>query len=37
MNVPGTTEGNWRWRFAEGAASEEIAARLRELILCYGR
>ena len=37
MNIPGTTEGNWSWRFSEGATTESIAARLRELVSCYGR
>ena len=37
MNIPGTTEGNWSWRFSEGATTEAIAARLRELVSCYGR
>ncbi|HFQ14212.1 MAG TPA: hypothetical protein ENK40_05395, partial [Gammaproteobacteria bacterium] len=37
MNIPGTTEGNWSWRFSEGATTEAIAARLRELVHCYGR
>ncbi|VAX12878.1 4-alpha-glucanotransferase (amylomaltase) [hydrothermal vent metagenome] len=37
MNVPGTSEGNWRWRFAEDALTSDISARLRELISCYGR
>jgi len=37
MNVPGTTEGNWRWRFSEDALTTELSSRLRELIRCYGR
>ena len=37
LNVPGTTEGNWRWRFSDSAMTEHVAARLRKLIHCYGR
>ncbi len=37
MNVPGTTEGNWHWRFADDALTTDISARLRELVCCYGR
>ncbi|HEX2202930.1 MAG TPA: 4-alpha-glucanotransferase [Longimicrobium sp.] len=37
MNTPGTAEGNWRWRFAEGALTPELAARLRELTRASGR
>ena len=37
MNVPGTTEGNWAWRFTENALNEKTASRLRALIGCYGR
>lgn len=31
MNRPGTIGGNWLWRMLPGAATPEIAARLREL------
>ena len=32
MNVPSTLGGiNWQWRMVPGAASEELAARIREL------
>ncbi len=37
MNVPGTTEGNWRWRFNDDALTVELSARLNKLISCYGR
>ena len=37
MNVPGTVEGNWGWRFDDAAITEQAAARLRSLIECYGR
>jgi len=37
MNVPGTTEGNWCWRFSEDAMTAELSSRLHELIGCYGR
>jgi 4-alpha-glucanotransferase len=31
MNVPGTDSGNWRWRYAAGGLTAELAARLRDL------
>ena len=37
MNLPGTASGNWRWRCAPGALTEELAARLRELNSMYDR
>lgn len=37
MNLPGTTEGNWCWRFAPDMLTEEIKHRLKELTTIYGR
>jgi 4-alpha-glucanotransferase len=37
MNTPGTAEGNWRWRFARGDLTEELAARLRRTTAENGR
>jgi len=37
MNLPGTSRGNWRWRFRPGALSPELAKRLRELNEAYDR
>lgn len=37
MNTPGTTEGNWRWRFDWGQVPPELAARLRRMNDLYGR
>ncbi|CAK0774700.1 4-alpha-glucanotransferase [Gammaproteobacteria bacterium] len=37
MNVPGTSNGNWRWRFDWYQVSEEIANRLASFTRCYGR
>ncbi|MGH3065370.1 MAG: 4-alpha-glucanotransferase [Gaiellaceae bacterium] len=37
MNVPGTTEGNWIWRFGAGALTSELAARLRKATAASGR
>ena len=31
MNLPGSAGGNWAWRMKPGAASEEIAAHLKEM------
>ena len=37
MNLPASTEGNWYWRFYNGAVTEEIKVRLKELTETYGR
>jgi 4-alpha-glucanotransferase len=37
MNQPGTSEGNWAWRYDPGALTEERAARLREATQRHGR
>ena len=37
MNTPGTLGGNWQWRMKPGAASPELARRLREFTRLVGR
>lgn len=37
MNLPGTSKGNWRWRFRTGALTRELADRLHELVVMYDR
>ncbi|MEM7625176.1 MAG: 4-alpha-glucanotransferase [Planctomycetota bacterium] len=37
MNVPGTTEGNWRWRLTPDQLNGRIAAKLRRLTRLTGR
>lgn len=37
MNHPGTSEGNWSWRFDEGALTQQTARDLRELSERSGR
>lgn len=37
MNLPATSEGNWRWRVRRDALTPEAAARLRDLGELYGR
>jgi 4-alpha-glucanotransferase len=37
MNLPASTNGNWSWRFADGAITQEIIERLRDLTEIYGR
>jgi 4-alpha-glucanotransferase len=37
MNLPASLEGNWCWRFKQEALSGELAARLKELLMFYGR
>jgi len=37
MNFPGTTKGNWHWRFVPDMLTAEIKDRLKELTALYGR
>ena len=37
MNLPASTTGNWSWRLSEGAISDEMIERLKELTAVYGR
>ncbi len=37
MNLPGKSSGYWRWRMKPGAATDEIAARLKEMVILYDR
>jgi 4-alpha-glucanotransferase len=37
MNVPGTSEGNWAWRFDWDDADPGLRERLRGLVRLYGR
>ncbi len=37
MNTPAREQGNWSWRFREGALEESVAGRLRELTRLFGR
>lgn len=37
MNLPGTSEGNWRWRFSWDQVGPELADRMRRLTKLYGR
>jgi 4-alpha-glucanotransferase len=37
MNTPGTSGGNWQWRYAAGALDERLAQELAELAEVYGR
>ncbi|MCW8919639.1 MAG: 4-alpha-glucanotransferase [Gammaproteobacteria bacterium] len=37
MNTPGTTAGNWGWRFSWQQIPYELAPRLRHLCRLYGR
>jgi len=37
MNLPGTSSGNWRWRFKAERLAPEIGQRLRELTVTYDR
>jgi len=37
MNLPGTSEGNWRWRFSWDQVGPELSDRMRRLVKLYGR
>jgi 4-alpha-glucanotransferase len=37
MNLPATTDGNWKWRLKPGELSGGIAERLKEMTEIYGR
>ena len=37
MNTPGIPSGNWTWRMASGAATDKIAARLKDMAVTYKR
>ena len=37
MNYPSTPEGNWAWRYWEGALTEELSDRLKTMTQTFGR
>jgi 4-alpha-glucanotransferase len=37
MNLPGTTSGNWRWRYRPKALTKEMSDQLREFTVLYDR
>jgi 4-alpha-glucanotransferase len=37
MNVPGTCDGNWRWRLAPGVLDSSLSNSLRQMTEMYGR
>jgi 4-alpha-glucanotransferase len=37
MNTPGTTEGNWLWRFDWSQLAPELASEIKGLLVSYGR
>ncbi|NEP02117.1 MAG: 4-alpha-glucanotransferase [Symploca sp. SIO2E9] len=37
MNKPGTTQGNWEWRYLPDALTPELSDRLKTLTYIYGR
>ena len=37
MNIPGTAEGNWGWRFRKGQIDRRTQERLAELTAIYSR
>jgi len=37
MNTPGTTEGNWHWRFEWNQVEEQLGQRIHDLLAYYDR
>ena len=37
MNLPNSTEGNWRWRYRNGVLTDELAKKLKRVTELYGR
>ena len=37
INMPSTLGDNWKWRMDKGAATDELAARIKKLTRTYGR
>ena len=37
MNMPGTAEGNWMWRFSWEQVEEDLAERVKRRVVMYGR
>lgn len=37
MNLPGTSQGNWGWRYTWNQVPDDLAARLRRMVEMYGR
>ena len=37
MNLPGTSEGNWSWRFEWDQVDDDLASRLLRRVTLYGR
>jgi len=37
LNFPGKPQGNWEWRFLDGALTPDVGGRLRELAETYDR
>lgn len=37
MNFPGTSSGNWQWRYTADMLTDDIASRLQQLTELYGR
>jgi len=37
MNLPGVPSGYWKWRMKPGAANDQIAVKLKEMVMLYDR
>ncbi len=37
MNTPSVPSGNWRWRLTEGSLTPDVACRLHQMAVLYGR
>lgn len=37
MNIPGTTENNWKWKLCQNELSEELALKIKKMNILYQR
>jgi 4-alpha-glucanotransferase len=37
MNMPGRAEGNWQWRYHDGALTDQLRDNLRDITILFGR
>lgn len=36
-NIPGTADGNWKWRMNKGATTDKLAKKIAKITMLYGR
>ena len=37
MNLPGLSDGNWRWRFGSSQITDKLSSRIKQQLSLYGR